>query len=188
MEAINFFSEIKVPATIVHVLSVVIGMGSALLSDILFNFYAKDKRLNKTERTTLEILSKVVWVSLAFIVVSGIVIFLSDTDKYIASTKFMAKMTILCVLVLNGYILQLYTWKHLLRPEFFTAKREAGARKVSFVGGAVSVISWLSVCLLGVLDSLPMSYLYIVGIYVGVILMGIFVALYLEDREFEKKR
>lgn len=186
METIEFFSLAKIPATIVHVLSVVVGMGSALLSDILFNFYSKDKHLSKTERMTLDILSKVVWISLVVIILSGVVIFFSDTSKYLASTKFLAKMTILGVLLINGYILNSYAWKHLLRPDFFTSKLEASARKISFVGGAISVISWLSVCTLGVLDSLALKYSTIMTIYLAVILAGIFVALFMEDREFEK--
>ena len=186
METLELFSIIKTPATILHVISVVIGMGSALISDILFNFYSKDKHLNKTEQKTLDILSKVVWKSLFVISLSGVVIFLSDTVKYFASDKFLAKMTILIALLVNGYILNTYAWKHLLRPGFFTAKRESLARKISFAGGAISVISWLAVCALGVMDSLPFSYTHIIGLYGLIILVGIFGALLLENREFEQ--
>ncbi len=186
METLELFSIIKTPATILHVLAVVGGMGSALLSDILFNFYAKDRQINKTEQKTLEILSKVVWISLIVISLSGIAIFLSDIEKYLASAKFLAKMTILGVLLANGYLLNSYAWKHLLRPGFFTAKRESLARKISFAGGAISVISWLSVCTLGVMDSLPFSYTHIIGLYGLIILVGILGALLLENREFER--
>lgn len=186
METIELFSQIKIPATVIHVIAVVVGMGGALLSDILFSFYAKDKTINKTERTTLEILSKIVWISLVVVILSGACIFLSDTAKYLTSDKFLAKMTILAVLLANGYILNSYAWKHLLRPGFFTKKRESTARKISFIGGAVSVISWLSVCLLGVLDSSPIGYSSILVTYGVLILIGIFTALFVEKKEFER--
>lgn len=185
METLEFFSYIKIPMTVVHVIAVVVGMGSALLSDLLFNFYAKDKSLNVTEKKTLDILSKVVWFSLLAIIVSGVCIFLSDTTKYLASDKFLAKMTILGVLLVNGYLLNSYAWKHLLRPGFFTARRESLARKVSFVGGSISVISWLSVCLLGVLDSSPIGYSSILAIYGVLIFIGVFSALFVENKQFE---
>ncbi len=186
METLELFSNIKIPMTVIHVVAVVVGMGSALLSDLLFNFYAKDKSLNVTEKKTLQILSKVVLYSLIVIIVSGICIFLSDTMKYLSSDKFLAKMTILAVLLINGYLLNSYAWKHVLRPGFFTAKRESLARKVSFVGGSISVISWLSVCLLGVLDASPVGYVTTISIYGVLIFVGIFTALFVENKQFEQ--
>jgi hypothetical protein len=57
MESIElFFGKYKIPLTVLHVLSVVLGMGAALVSDFLFNFYTKDKALSKTEISTLHIL------------------------------------------------------------------------------------------------------------------------------------
>jgi hypothetical protein len=183
---INFFANIKIPVTIVHVISVVIGMGAALLSDILFNFFAKDKKLNPTERKTLEILSSVVWISLIVIILSGLALFASNPEKYLESPKFLAKLTILAILLINGFVLNAYVWKRLSKPGFFTAKRESGTRKIAFAGGAISVISWLSVCVLGVLDSSPVGYSVIIALYVCVLGIGIPTALLIENREFEK--
>jgi hypothetical protein len=185
MELFAFFADIKVPVVIAHVITVVFGMGSALLADVLFTFYAKDRLLNPTERKTLELLSTVVWYSLVAIALSGVLLFLSDMPKYLASHKFLAKMTILAVLVLNGYALNSRVWPHLARPGFFTSKRESSVRKLAFMGGAVSVVSWLSVCALGVLDKSPLPYGAIMGIYAGVILGAVSLALLVEDREFE---
>ena len=105
-ETIEFFSDYKQISTIVHVFSVVIGMGSALVSDILFNNFIKDKKINISENTTLSTLSKVVWVSLFCIVLSGIALFLSDPIKYSNSVKFFVKMTIVGVVIINGYMFQ----------------------------------------------------------------------------------
>ncbi len=185
--AVTFFSLVKIPATIIHVISVVIGMGAALVSDILFTFFAKDKKLNMTEQKTLEILSRVVWVSLAIISISGIVIFFSDPARYMESSKFLAKISILIVLVVNGIVLNLSVWKHLLRPGFFTSKKESTFRKVAFTGGAISVISWLSVCALGVLDSSPVGYKTLMIGYFCLITVGVVCSLYVESRKFEQK-
>jgi len=183
MEVAEFFQTVKTPATILHVVSVVFGMGGALVSDLLFSFFSKDKNLNKTELATLSLLAKMVFWSLWLIVLSGLMIFLSDTDYYLNSHKFLAKMTILLILILNGYVLNTYVWPHLLKKKFFTAKGERGIRKVAFVCGAISVISWLSVLALGILDSLLMSYLSIIYIYLMIVIVGGFVAIIVERKE-----
>ena len=183
MELAEFFQNIKTPMTIVHVLGVIIGMGSALASDTLFSFFAKDKKLNKTEISTLSILAKIVSYSLVIIVISGIFIFLSDVEKYMSSIKFMAKMSVLAVLLINGYILNKYIWPHLITINFFTARNERGMRKLAFACGAISVVSWMSVFVLGMLDSISLGYGMIMSIYFLIILFGISVALEVEKRE-----
>lgn len=183
MEPIEIFQNIKTPVTILHVVSVVFGMGGALVSDLLFSFFTKDKKLNKTELSTLSILSVIVYWSLWLVVLSGISLFLSNPDKYLHADKFLAKITILVLLLLNGYVLNTYVWPHLLNKKFFTAKSERSIRKVAFMCGAISVVSWLSVCALGVLDSLPISYLNILSIYGAILLFAVFVSLIVEKKE-----
>ena len=184
MEFTEFFQTIKAPATILHVISVIFGMGAALMSDILFSFFSKDKKLNKTEIFTLSVLANVVLYSLVIIIVSGVLLFFSDIPRYMSSPKFLAKITILCILIVNGYVLNTYVWPHLLKKGFFVLTKERNLRKLAFVSGAVSVISWIAVCALGVLDSLPMSYLFILSVYCVVIISGSVVALFVERREF----
>lgn len=187
-EIAEFFAYIKIPATITHVISVVIGMGAALVSDVLFTFYSRDRKLNKIELRTLEMLSKVVWYGLLLIALSGISLFLSDIPKYMASHKLMAKLTILGVLVLNGAMLNFRVWPHLLARGFFTTLREKGTRKLAFAGGAISVISWISICALGVLDKSPATYGVLMGLYGIVIVFGISCALAIESFEFERPK
>src|SRR3989338_4399486 len=143
MEFTEFFQSIKTPATIAHIIAVIVGMGSALVSDGLFSFFARDKKLSAKEIKILEVLRALVLYGLVAIALSGIAIFLSDPDKYIHSEKFLAKMSILAVLLLNGYALNKYIWPHLLKKKFFTAKSERNVRRIAFACGSVSAISWL---------------------------------------------
>lgn len=184
MEVGEFFVQARVPATVAHVVAVVFGMGAALVSDVLFSFFSRDKRLNRTEISILSVLAKIVTISLLVIALTGVMIFFSDSAKYLASTKFMAKMSILGILVINGYILHRYIWPHLLNKSFFFAKRERFARVAAFICGAVSVVSWLSVCVLGVLDGLPYAYSVIMALYIGILLCAAAVAVLIEQREF----
>lgn len=183
MELVGFFEEHKMIATIVHVVSVVFGMGSALVSDILFSFFSKDKKLNATEISTLSILADIVFYSLIVIALSGVALFLSDIEKYLASSKFLAKMTILAVLLVNGYVLNKYIWPHLLKKKFFTFKSERNIRRTAFVCGAISVISWVSVCVLGLMNAIPLNYILIMMLYLFVLALGTLTALLIEKKE-----
>ncbi len=183
MEVIGFFQEFKIVSIVVHVIGVVFGMGGALVSDLLFSFFSKDKELNNTEISILVILKKVVLYGLYIIIVSGAAIFLSDIERYTHSTKFLAKMSILSILLVNGVILNKYIWPHVLNRNFFTLDKERNIRKLAFVCGAISVISWLSLCTLGVIKKLNMSYWSIILIYALIILFGMIVSLFIEKRE-----
>jgi hypothetical protein len=183
MEVVEFFEWSKTPATVVHVFSVVFGMGGALVSDVLFSFFSKDKKMSKGELATLSVLSNLVFYSLFLIIISGTFIMFSDLDKYLNSSKFLAKMSILLVLLLNGYILNRYVWPHLLGKGFFKNKKEKRVRRLAFACGAVSVVSWLSVCMLGVLDSLKFNYPFIISCYLIIISFGIICALFVEKKE-----
>ena len=81
MEITEFFQDLKTPATVLHVISVITGMGAALMSDLLFSFFSKDKKLSRGEIATLSVLARVVLYSLVCIVLSVIFIFLTHVYK-----------------------------------------------------------------------------------------------------------
>ncbi len=190
MNIFSIFTYLSPVSTTVHVLSVVCGMGGALIADLLFSFYAKDKSFSKLEINTLSLLSRVVKISLYVIIVSGLFVFLSDVEKYLVSAKFLAKMTILVLLVLNGYILNTYVWSHIQgrRSKSFFAPNEKVVRQVAFVGGAISVVSWITLFVLGTSESIPYAYSAILSLYVSFLFLGAGVALMVEALEFEFKR
>lgn len=186
METIQLAVDLKPLITVAHVISVVAGMGAALMSDILFTFYGKDKKLTVTEVRTLGILSNTVWISLVFIILSGAGLFFSDVPRYLASTKFLSKMSIVIILLVNGTVLHRYVSKAMVQPHFLSDKRFGGTRRLAFACGAISVISWLVICTLGVLDSVPYAYGMIMAAYAAVIAVGITVALAVEQVTFRK--
>ena len=185
MTIIEFFQYIKVPLLILHVISVVFGMGAALVSDILFSFYGKDKELNDTEIRTLNILSKIVFYGLIFIVLSGVGIFITDIDKYSHSAKFLTKMSIMVILLINGFVLNSYVWPRLLSKTFFTSPTDRNIRRIAFACGAVSVVSWVIICALGVMKSIPVSYGIAMSLYLIGTIFAITVALVVEKRELD---
>lgn len=185
--SIAFFASIKAFSIIFHVLSVVIGMGGALIADLLFSFYAIDKKLKHSEISTLALLSKIVWYSLLAIIISGVFIFFSDPEKYMASAKFLTKMSIIGVLTFNSVILGNIVWPHVVARSFFFSPKEKFMRQLAFGCGAISVISWVASCILGTMSKVPMTYTALMSIYLVLILVAVSVSLIVENLTFEKK-
>jgi hypothetical protein len=184
MEITSFFQEYKPIFTVLHVLSVVVGMGAALGSDILFNFFAKDKKLDKTEVMTISTLSRIVWIGLFGIIISGVAIFFSDVARYSESSKFLAKMSIVAVLTVNGFFLSQFLWSSVISKGFFVFKKYHHLRQLAFILGTISVVSWVFSCVLGVLDRVGFSYSEIMSVYGLILVCGFVTSLFIEKKEF----
>ncbi len=187
MQPIEFFVFTKPVITIIHVLSAIVGMGSALASDFLFNLYARDKSLNKTEIRTLQFLSDIVWIGVVVIILSGVGLYFSDPQKYIHSSKFISKMGVMCVLLLNGIMLSKFISPHLSERGLLKNISKKTLRQYAFMGGGISVYSWVVVCSLGVLDSIPIHHFDFFVYYLSVLGFVILGALFVENRLFPNK-
>lgn len=188
---IEFFGANKTISVILHVFSVIIGMGTALVSDILFNNYIKDGKVQKTESRTLEILSQIVWISLGFIVLSGLFLFLSDPIRYSTSVKFLVKMTIVGVVIINGYIFHRLIHPSLLKIDFTDTNvhhKYVKLRKLAFACGSISLTSWILAFTLGMLGHIPLSYLEAIVSYLVLLFGGIFIAQIVEYILTRKKK
>lgn len=186
MEAIDFFIENKTLFLIFHMLSVVVGMGSAIIADILFNFYNKDKIINNTERRSLELLSKTIWISLIVIILSGVAIFFSDPTKYMLSQKFITKMIIVIILLLNGLFLSRFISPHFSDKGMLKFKNKQSIRQFAFASGAISITSWFIVFILGTLKSIPFHVTQAILIYTIIMVFSVMVALFIEKKTFSK--
>ena len=159
--------------TILHVLSVVIGMGGAIITDFLFVYFALNKKLSFTEIKIIKLLSKVVLYALVAIIITGIFIFLSNPEKYLVSAKFLTKMTIVSTLTINGILLHVLVFKHLKDDGYLTKFKNRNLRRLAFGFGAISFTSWLCAMSLGVLDKIPISYTSAISIYFVIIILAI---------------
>lgn len=188
MEAISFISENKHIFVIGHVLFVVLGMGSALVTDILCLRFGFNKKLSHSEVSTIRFLSQVVTTSLVGIVASGATVFLSDPERYMDSVKFLTKMTIVFVLCINGYLLHRFVFTHIGDKNILTSPRTRTLRKVGFALGAVSLVSWVSALSLGVLLHISVSYDTAILFYLGILLIAILVSQVVESSLLEQRK
>ncbi len=162
----------KALVTIFHVFFVVVGMGSALVTDLLFVYFALNKTLAPFETKVIRLLSRAVTFALCGILLSGFFLFLSDTERYLGSAKFLTKMTVVATLVVNGFLLHTLVFKHLSDQGYLNKAANRSNRRKAFLLGAISFVSWVSAMSLGVLDKIPVSYTTALSIYLAILGCG----------------
>jgi uncharacterized membrane protein len=160
----------------IHALFSGIGLGIVSVVDYLFFKFLKDKKIDKKEKEILDYLSDFIWLILAFIVVSGIFIYFSDMQKYHSSTKFIFKMIIILIIIINGFLMNLIVSPKLINFDF--EKLTTFKERLALSMGVISIVSWYLAFLLGRLKSLPLELgkalmLYFIFLFVFIFLLNI---------------
>lgn len=165
--------EIKSIYTIMHLFGAVVGAGGALYSDIVFFKAMKDKRVDMLELSFLKIMSVFVWIGLGLLIISGTGLFFTDPEKYTHSTKFIAKMTIVGILTLNGLVFHVVHIPFIKRRAYLKLQLFKNALRgedvLLVVSGVLSLTSWIFALILGSLQTVPFQVEHILSVYVGVI-------------------
>lgn len=185
------FLDSKTIYTIIHLFGIAIGAGGAFASDLIFFKSIKDGQLSATEFEFMKLGGKMVWAGLVILVISGALLFSLNPERYLASSKFLVKVTIVFIIIANGFLLHLK-----FIPEF---KKCIGENAMSIgeylrfnpfvlVSGVVSGVSWFSAIILGALRQVPYSYGMILLVYLAVLLAGIFIIFLFKSHFFPKTR
>jgi len=159
-----------------HVFSLIIALGGATYSDLLLFHFLKDLKVNEKEAEIMEFMGKAVFIGLGLAAISGALLFFADTEKYLSSSKFPAKMVIFLIIFLNGLALHNYMMPRLLHVVFSNevqSKESLTIRRRAFLFGAISVVSWYSAFFLGFVKSTDFSVLQILLAYLVLILFAI---------------
>ncbi len=162
---------------IAHVFAVSLGMGGALITDLLFFKFLKDYQISESENTILETLTSAIWVALLVLLVSGVGIYLPKIAQYNDTPKFLAKMSVIVIITINGFLLSKIVTPKLtsLRfdvPQMLDPKLNR-IRAISFALGAISLTSWLTSFVFAMLKNLPHSYVELMSIYGAILLVMI---------------
>lgn len=165
-----------------HALSAAIGVGAATVTDVLFFKFLKDYRISHMEKSIMDNLSGVIWVALGLLIVTGLGLFLPESERFLASSKFITKMVAVAVVTVNGLFLNLIISPRITDIQFgkeADPKHEHHAgelkvmRKLAFAFGAISITSWYTIFLLGSLRSIPIESGTGILVYAGVLILAI---------------
>ncbi len=156
----------------------VLGAGGATINDCLFFRFLKDFKISKFEAGVLSALSKIIWTGLIVLIITGLGLYLQNAERLNHSPKFLVKMIVVAIILLNGIALNLFIAPR-LRQIFFAKSHEhqpgelRSFRRLAFALGAVSITSWYSALILGFLRNLSYSFSVILGVYFLAVIIGV---------------
>ena len=171
---------------ILHLIGLAIGVGAATVADIMVFRFLKDFHISRWETKVLKTVSIMIWVGLAILILSGIGIYLQNTVRYNFTVKFLVKMVIVGIIILNGILLNLYITPRLVKLDF-ADHQLSFVKRITFASGAISMTSWYTVLILGALrNDVPLTFMQLLAVYLFLLSGAIAasqLALYLMDRK-----
>jgi len=171
-----------------HVLGVVLGFGGTVMADIMFFKFLKDGKVSTFENDVLRTISQVIWFALALLLLTGAGLFVAEMELLSGSPKFLTKMVVVGVILVNGALLNIFIAPHFEKIIFGGVGadeqliRFRRLKKLAFALGAISTLSWGSAFLLGALRRIPMDLGTALGVYGAVLLIGVMVSQIMERR------
>lgn len=189
----EFIAEYKTIWLILHLFALVLGLGGATYSDLLLVKFLQDLKISKKEAEVIRTMSKVITFGILLALISGILLFLPEQERLLASSKFITKMVAFVVLTINGFALHYVVLPRLVhfsfKKDYPMMKGFLNLRQVGFIMGAISFTSWYTVFILGSLENIPLSSQMAINLYFGVLFIAIISALILEKiiSKFAKK-
>lgn len=158
--------------TYIHIIGVALGFGGAMVGDAMFFSSIRDKKFTTTELRFMKLGGKLIWLGIAILIASGIGL-VYITPELLQSSKFLTKMVIVAVIIVNGVIFHGYHIPNIHKNLNKSTKTTPFFQKKGYLltmSGGVSVVSWLSAAFLGSLSWISLSFLQLLGIY-GVLLL-----------------
>lgn len=157
----------------VHLLSACVAVGSLLLQDIGL-CRARARKLLEREIEDLKRTIKVISVSLILLWVSGIALvvvgYMASPEKYLTNEKLWAKITVVVILTVNGFILHRKTFPK-LQVGTVLIHLPSAASLLVVLTGSISTVTWLFACYLGIARTwnYTLDYTSIMVLYLGIL-------------------
>lgn len=181
------FLDLKSIYTIFHVLGAVLGAGGAYVSDVIFISSTKDKTINQTEFRFMKLGSFFVWIGLIILIISGILLFSTNPAGYLASSKFLIKMFIVLIILINGIFFHVIHFPRIYRHishHYPSSDEFMRKKKFLTMSGVISITSWTFALILGGLRFIPISFTEALFFYILFEAIAIFIALKFFKRLF----
>ncbi len=170
-----------------HLFGFAIGVGGATVTDIFFMKFLKDFRISRTEADFMQTLSRILWIGVVILSLTGLGLFLLDPARLLTSAKFLSKMGVVLVLLLNGWFLHFAVTPSLRRIAFHEdphpqAKRFREIRQRAFISGGISIVSWYYAFILAVSRFKTVTITGYMALYVLLLVSAFAGALLMDDR------
>lgn len=172
---------------ILHIMAMALGVGGATLADVFFFKFLKDFKISEQEADILGTISDVIWFALGVVLITGAALFLPQASALVLSGKFLAKMVVVSVIILNGLFLTLLVTPRLIRISFGERHEHIDGelrwlRRAAFTLGPISIISWYTALILGLLPrDISYSFNQIITVYLVIVIIGMLAGQFVAD-------
>lgn len=159
--------------TLIHAIGAAIGVGAATASDTVFMASIRNRRITHDQFLLIVRSSHVVLGGLSLLVITGIILLLLNPDLW-GMAHFMAKMTVVILLMINGLVFHarvipmLKGYLHTTMPKHIIAARQW----LLAITGATSVVCWFSALIIALLGPLGFTYQAYMIVIVLLIIAG----------------
>lgn len=148
----------------IHLLGLVMGLGGTFIVDIMFAHFMKNYSISARESVVMHLIGQMIIFGLILLVLSGIALLLPAYNSFAENPRFIMKMIVVFVVIINGIALNLYLTPKMKKISLVEEekKRYEKLTRISFALGAISIVSWISAFFLAMLKAdltLPLSYL-----------------------------
>jgi hypothetical protein len=156
----------------IHSLGLVLGLGGTFVVDIMFTHFLRNYYISARESVIMHLISQMIILGLILLILSGFALLLPDYKTFLESPRFLMKMTVVIIIIINGAALNVYVtpkMKKISLKEEDRGRHET-LKKISFALGGLSIASWLSAFVLAKLKELfEMPYFYLLIGYLALL-------------------
>lgn len=171
---------------IMHNIGFILGVGGATITDVFFFRFLKDNVISEEEKGTMDTLTSVIWVGLAILIISGLMLYLPNQARLDISAKFQLKVVVVAVIALNGLLLNMLVAPKMRSFSFEQTKPAKHLRKIAFALGGISIVSWYSAFLLGSIRRIDTDFFVGISAYIA-LLVGVVLGSQIFEKIITKK-
>jgi uncharacterized membrane protein len=148
-----------------HVTGIIFGVGGATITAIFFFKFLKDSKIDLFESDILSTLTEVMWVGTVVTIISQIGLFLPQREILLHSSAFLLTVTGILFVLINMIFATVYiasrikTFSLVQSPEG-SSPTTLSIRRIIFVSGSLSLVSWYVILFLNVLDDLVTPFTF----------------------------
>lgn len=172
--------DLKTIYTLLHIFGAIFGAGGAYVSDAMFFSSVKDKTITKKELHFMKIGSVFVWGGLISSIISGLLLFSTNPEIYLESSKFLIKVFIVLIIFINGIYFHTHHLPMMHRhadTHYPSSDEFARKKKFLIISGVISMTSWTFAVILGSLRMIPIDFTTALIFYISFEIVAILITL-----------
>ncbi len=171
----EFLEETRQYNLAIHLLGLSMGLGGTLVVDIMFTHFMRNYAISSRESVIMHLISQMIIFGIFLLILSGVALYLPAAESFNENPRFIMKMIVVLIVIINGGILNLYLTPKMNKISLVDDEkhRYVTLTRISFALGAISIVSWLSAFLLALLkDLFTMPLLYLMIGYLVLLLLA----------------